>query len=58
MSNKNELEIIANALLKYETLTNDDIKKLLNGENLDKENTSENNNTISHSFISNIFNKQ
>ena len=37
MENPKELEIIATSLLKYETLTNDDIKKLLNGESIETE---------------------
>lgn len=56
-SNKNELEIIAKALLKYETLTNDDITKLLNGEDLDKDKDNCDDQVISRSFIANILNQ-
>lgn len=35
-ANKDKVEAIANALLKYETLDADDVKAILNGEKLDK----------------------
>lgn len=49
---KHELELVAQALLKYETLTNEDIKKIIKGEPIsdhEKEDI-----VVSHSFIGNL----
>jgi cell division protease FtsH len=36
-NNREQLEVLAKALLKYETLTGDEIKKILNGETIEKD---------------------
>lgn len=53
---KDQLEIIANALLKYETLTGDEVKKLINGEEIQVEELSQTEKTSS--LISKFINKQ
>lgn len=53
---KDQLEIIANALLKYETLTGDEVKKLIKGEEIQVEELSQTEKTSS--LISKFINKQ
>ena len=55
IKNKDKLEIIAQALLQYETLTGEEINKLVNGEKIREEEKEENKEDISEVMTSSLF---